>query len=125
MFKLKYIGHYAEEEGPKPVTQLKKKKTGKNQLRPIKVIGGQSKEGNIDKEVFLSVSSFLLNFPLNNLDSPLVQELVSLVSLVPFLIPFRQSQRTRALNDPYFLATCFSKASHETTASPGEVNVCK
>lgn len=48
---------------------------------------GQKEEGNIDKKVFLSVSSFLLNFPLNNFDSPLVQELVSLVSLVPFSNP--------------------------------------
>lgn len=50
-------------------------------------MGREKKEGNIDKEVFASVSSFLLNFPLNNFDSPLVQELVSLVSLVPFSNP--------------------------------------
>lgn len=49
----------------------------------MEVMGRLKKEGEVDKKVFLSVSSFLLNFPLNNFDGPLVQELVSLVSLVP------------------------------------------
>lgn len=49
----------------------------------MEVMGRQKKEGDVDKEVFLSISSFLLNFPLNNFDGPLVRELVSSVSPVP------------------------------------------
>lgn len=97
--QLKYIGQHLKER-PKPTIQLQIKKPSLSIFPsffcPFMTFIGLS------CFLFLSVSSFLLNFPLNNLDSPLVQERVSLVSLVPFPRLFRQPQ----LHNSYFLAVC-------------------
>lgn len=43
--QLKYIGHYLEEERPKPVTQLKKKKGRKKPAQAHKSHGKREKRG--------------------------------------------------------------------------------